>query len=209
MNLPNHPNRNLPSTSKLAIWFLLLTILGIWPALTNGQPFYYIDTTAYVRGADPAISKVFGARFSTAWAKDPRRMIEPQNNAQSAELAADQTSSRHVVLAGRSIIYGGLLYLGAILGGMWFSIICQSPIGTYLSYVEGVARELARSLNGRKVVVEKSTVPVRTCEALQRSMVLNGADPNSFTIASNPEFLREGTAVSDFLFPDREPSRLH
>ena len=72
-----------------------------------------------------------------------------------------------------------------------------------LSYVEGVARELARSLNGRKVVVEKSTVPVRTCEALQRSMVLNGADPDSFTIASNPEFLREGTAVSDFLFPDR------
>jgi UDPglucose 6-dehydrogenase len=72
-----------------------------------------------------------------------------------------------------------------------------------LSYVEGVARELARSLNGRKVVVEKSTVPVRTCEALQRSMVLNGADRNSFTIASNPEFLREGTAVSDFLYPDR------
>jgi UDPglucose 6-dehydrogenase len=72
-----------------------------------------------------------------------------------------------------------------------------------LSYVEGVGREVARSLNGRKVVVEKSTVPVRTCEALERSMVLNGADRNSFTIASNPEFLREGTAVSDFLYPDR------
>jgi len=72
-----------------------------------------------------------------------------------------------------------------------------------LSYVEGVACELARSLNGRKVIVEKSTVPVRTCEALQHSMVLNGADRNSFTIASNPEFLREGTAVSDFLYPDR------
>jgi UDPglucose 6-dehydrogenase len=72
-----------------------------------------------------------------------------------------------------------------------------------LSYVEGVAREVARSLNGRKVVVEKSTVPVRTCEALQRTMVLNGADRGSFMIASNPEFLREGTAVSDFLYPDR------
>lgn len=72
-----------------------------------------------------------------------------------------------------------------------------------LSYVEGVARELACSLNGPKVIVEKSTVPVRTCEALKHSMVLNGADPNSFTIASNPEFLREGTAVSDFLYPDR------
>src|SRR6202167_334322 len=59
-----------------------------------------------------------------------------------------------------------------------------------LSYVEGVARELARSLNGRKVVIEKSTVPVRTCEALQRSMVVNGADPDSFTQPSNPEFFR-------------------
>jgi UDPglucose 6-dehydrogenase len=79
-----------------------------------------------------------------------------------------------------------------------------SPTGEAdLSYVEGVARELARSLNGRKMIVEKSTVPVRTCEALQRSMVLNGANRNSFTIASNPEFLREGTAVSDFLYPDR------
>src|ERR1700689_4031265 len=72
-----------------------------------------------------------------------------------------------------------------------------------LSYVEGVARELAHSLNGRKVVVEKSTVPVRTCEALERTMVLNGADRNSFTIALNPQFLREGTAVYDFLYPDR------
>ena len=72
-----------------------------------------------------------------------------------------------------------------------------------LSYVECVAREVARSLNGRKVIVEKSTVPVRTCEALKRSMLLNGADRNSFAIASNPEFLREGTAVQDFLYPDR------
>jgi UDPglucose 6-dehydrogenase len=72
-----------------------------------------------------------------------------------------------------------------------------------LSYVEGVAREVAKALNGRKVVVEKSTVPVRTCEALQRTMVLHGADRKNFTIASNPEFLREGTAVSDFLYPDR------
>src|ERR1700722_10310503 len=72
-----------------------------------------------------------------------------------------------------------------------------------LSYVEGVAREVATALNGRKVVVEKSTVPVRTCEALQRTMVLHGADRKNFTIASNPEFLREGTAVSDFLYPDR------
>jgi UDPglucose 6-dehydrogenase len=72
-----------------------------------------------------------------------------------------------------------------------------------LSYVEAVARELALSLEGYKVVVEKSTVPARTCEAVERTMLLYGAEPGSFSVASNPEFLREGTAVSDFLFPDR------
>jgi UDPglucose 6-dehydrogenase len=72
-----------------------------------------------------------------------------------------------------------------------------------LSYVEGVASELARSLDGHKVIVEKSTVPVGTCEAVRRTMILNHARQDYFSIASNPEFLREGTAVSDFLFPDR------
>jgi UDPglucose 6-dehydrogenase len=72
-----------------------------------------------------------------------------------------------------------------------------------LSYVEAVARELALSLEGHKVVVEKSTVPARTCEAVERTMMLYGDGRGKFSVASNPEFLREGTAVSDFLFPDR------
>jgi len=72
-----------------------------------------------------------------------------------------------------------------------------------LSYVEGVARELSGALDRHKVIVEKSTVPVGTCEAAYRTMLLNGASPEDFSIASNPEFLREGTAVTDFLYPDR------
>lgn len=72
-----------------------------------------------------------------------------------------------------------------------------------LSYVEGVARELAVSLEGNKVIVEKSTVPVGTAEAVRRTMLLHGANSEHFSVASNPEFLREGTAVADFLYPDR------
>jgi UDPglucose 6-dehydrogenase len=72
-----------------------------------------------------------------------------------------------------------------------------------LSYVEAVAHEMASAIHGRKVVIEKSTVPVRTCESLCKSLLLNGAKPGTFSVASNPEFLREGTAVSDFLYPDR------
>lgn len=72
-----------------------------------------------------------------------------------------------------------------------------------LSYVELVTREIARSLVGYKLIVEKSTVPVYTNAWIQRAMVLNGCQPGSFDVVSNPEFLREGTAVSDFLYPDR------
>jgi UDPglucose 6-dehydrogenase len=72
-----------------------------------------------------------------------------------------------------------------------------------LSFVEAVAHEIAAAIDGKKLVVEKSTVPVRTCESLRRSLLMNGARKNSFSVASNPEFLREGTAVADFLYPDR------
>jgi UDPglucose 6-dehydrogenase len=72
-----------------------------------------------------------------------------------------------------------------------------------LSYVESVAREITGAINGYKVIVEKSTVPVYTSEWVRKIILRNGADPESFDVASNPEFLREGTAVTDFLFPDR------
>ncbi len=72
-----------------------------------------------------------------------------------------------------------------------------------LSYVESVARGVAGAINGYKVVIEKSTVPVYTSAWIRTVMLRNGAAPESFDVASNPEFLREGTAVTDFLYPDR------
>jgi UDPglucose 6-dehydrogenase len=72
-----------------------------------------------------------------------------------------------------------------------------------LSYVESVAREISGAIDGYKVIVEKSTVPVYTSQWIRKIILRNGADSGSFDVASNPEFLREGTAVTDFLFPDR------
>jgi UDPglucose 6-dehydrogenase len=72
-----------------------------------------------------------------------------------------------------------------------------------LSYVESVAREISGGINDYKVVVEKSTVPVYTSDWVRRIILRNGTDPELFDVSSNPEFLREGTAVTDFLFPDR------
>ena len=105
----------------------------------------------------------------------------------------------------------GLTFSGDIQKAFNFCDVAFICVGTPpssngdadLSYVEGVASELALALDRHKVIVEKSTVPVGTCEAIRRTMILNRARQEDFSIASNPEFLREGTAVSDFLFPDR------
>ena len=72
-----------------------------------------------------------------------------------------------------------------------------------LSYVESVVSEIARSISGYKVIVEKSTVPVYTNEWIRRVLHQHGVDSGSFDVVSNPEFLREGTAIQDFLHPDR------
>ena len=72
-----------------------------------------------------------------------------------------------------------------------------------LSYVDAVASEIARSIDSYKVIVEKSTVPVYTNEWIRRVIERNGVQRDHFDVASNPEFLREGTAVVDFLHPDR------
>ena len=72
-----------------------------------------------------------------------------------------------------------------------------------LSFVDAVAREIAPVVHGSKVIIEKSTVPVSTCDSMRQTLLLSGAHPGSLSVASNPEFLREGTAVTDFLYPDR------
>jgi len=80
----------------------------------------------------------------------------------------------------------------------------QSQTGSAdLSYVDSVASEIARSIDSYKIIVEKSTVPVYTNEWIRRVIERNGVSTDLFDVTSNPEFLREGTAVVDFLHPDR------
>ena len=73
-----------------------------------------------------------------------------------------------------------------------------------LSAIDHVARVIATEAKKPKLVVEKSTVPARTGQELKRALAAYGRKSNvTFQVASNPEFLREGTAVGDFLHPDR------
>ncbi|HWF91633.1 MAG TPA: UDP-glucose/GDP-mannose dehydrogenase family protein [Terriglobales bacterium] len=72
-----------------------------------------------------------------------------------------------------------------------------------LSAVEGVARTIAKRASGYRLVIEKSTVPVQTGSQLRKYLSANSTSGLQYDVASNPEFLREGSAVGDLLHPDR------
>ncbi len=74
---------------------------------------------------------------------------------------------------------------------------------TDLSFVESVAVKIGKNLNGHKVVVNKSTVPVGTGDFVKKVVLMNKRADVDFEVVSNPEFLREGSAIADALNPSR------
>jgi len=72
-----------------------------------------------------------------------------------------------------------------------------------LTGIENVATQIAKNLKEYRLIVEKSTVPVETGEWVKHTVKINNYFGTDFDVASNPEFLREGTAISDFMQPDR------
>ena len=78
------------------------------------------------------------------------------------------------------------------------------PDGTPdMSYYRQAAKDVAEAMNGYKVLVTKSTVPVGTGKWLHEFVTANLNSDTEFGVASNPEFLREGAAITDFMRPDR------
>ena len=72
-----------------------------------------------------------------------------------------------------------------------------------LSYVENVATQIARNMTSYRLIIEKSTVPVETGSWIERTVKISNKKGIKFDVASNPEFLKEGTAIEDFMHPDR------
>ena len=104
-----------------------------------------------------------------------------------------------------------LSFSSSIREGVKKSVIIFICVGTPsrpngeadLSSVEHVAKEIARNLPSYRLIVEKSTVPVETGEWVKHTIRLNVRKNVKFDVASNPEFLKEGSAIEDFLHPDR------
>ena len=71
-----------------------------------------------------------------------------------------------------------------------------------LSQIFSVGREISKSINKFKIIITKSTVPVTTGDELEK-IISNKVKKNKFSVVSNPEFLREGEAIRDFIYPDR------
>ena len=71
-----------------------------------------------------------------------------------------------------------------------------------MSQIYNVAKEIGNSINKYKIIVTKSTVPVTTGDLIEKILKKKNKN-NQFSVVSNPEFLREGEAVRDFIFPDR------
>ena len=78
----------------------------------------------------------------------------------------------------------------------------KNGIGADLSQIYSVSKEISKSINKFKIIITKSTVPVTTGDEIEK-ILLKKVNKNKFSVVSNPEFLREGEAIRDFIYPDR------
>jgi hypothetical protein len=119
---------------------VLLLLASAWAALINGHPFFYPDTTNYVRGPDFAVVHFLGKNYATSWTQDvTRQKAEDSSRDAIAGSSADSKNTPNspadkAVMAGRSIYYGALLYAGHLTSYFWLTVFTQALIFLYLSY---------------------------------------------------------------------------
>ena len=114
-------------------------------------------------------------------------------------------------LVAKNLKEGRLTFTTDLAEGICRSLVVFIAVGTPmgdegeadLSFVKEVARSIGRCMDGYKVVVTKSTVPVGANKMVEQIIRENLAEDHPFDVASNPEFLREGAAIEDFMRPDR------
>ncbi len=106
-------------TASASFFAALALVFSLWPALYNGQPFFFPDTTAYVRGADAGISKL--THRKSVWTE-----ALPTTGANVSHKPGGKRDDR-AILAGRSVYYGAVLYAGSALA-FWPTVLFQAAL---------------------------------------------------------------------------------
>jgi len=112
-----------PRSAWRLLAYAMMWAALLWPALYNGQPIFYQDTPAYIRGADAGIQAVF--RRKSPWSLSEDDALEKPPQADGGPVRAGEIQDK-TPFAGRSPFYGAWLYLGELTGGFWLSIGLQA-----------------------------------------------------------------------------------
>ena len=146
------PKQPLPGSThpwSILVAAALLCLAALW----NGQPFFYPDTPTYLRGAEMGVTKVVGSGRLKPWlpaqSTQPVAATTPAADAPKAVTPAKSLTSvdDKIVLAGRSVYYGALLYASYLAGSMWLTVAVQALCVAYLLHLLMVRRWGLRPLH--------------------------------------------------------------
>ncbi len=183
------PIQDPPAWRRLCA-VLLAAVAMMWAALVNGQPFFTPDTQAYVRGPDVAVVKLLGVRFASPWARQEPPGAHVGAPAKAAP-ATKHSYDDNEVLAGRSIYYGALAYLGQLTGGFWLTVFVQGLAVAWLA-------EMALRAAGRRGLAAYATA----------MGLLAVATPAPFFVANLMPDIWSGVAIGAMALLFAAPKRL-
>lgn len=139
MSAELRPPPAMPRTGGVMLAVLAAVLLLWLPALWNGQPFFYPDTPTYLRGAEMGAAKVLGPRLAKPWqtqAPVSATTAAPAIAHEGVPAVRSVTSVEDkVVLAGRSVYYGALLYASHLAGSLWWAIVVHALCAAYVLHL--------------------------------------------------------------------------
>lgn len=138
MNIALRPRGSGAPSKRISAYLqhLLCVLALMWTGIVNGQPFFFSDTTNYIRAADMAVHIASGRTFSTEWTKRYQEDLRVRND--PAGEIIDARKTRHndlgqgIVMAGRSPYLGALMYAGYLSSNFWAFILLQALVSYIL-----------------------------------------------------------------------------
>ena len=166
---------------KQALLALVTSLALLWPAVINGGPFWFPDTSTYIRAADAAF--VFATGHKSDWSTKLMELDEagasPVADAGDPNVTRESKGGRLVptrpVLKGRSIYYGALLFFPILVAGPWAAIFAQALIASgFLLYCIAIVRRAVPSISDRRVGLVLAILVIATPLPFYASMLMPG-----------------------------------